>query len=110
MHSYQNKKPSQSFVPPSAAGGSDGLGREVEPDWVGSELERVALMLFEFKPFGFEPSGSEPESSGRKSPESSLPLPLSPPGVQVDSRLVEVKVVGRIVEVRATVLVEYKWR
>ena len=89
MHSYRNKKPSQSFVPPSAAGGPD-----VEPHWVGSELERVALMLSEFKPFGPEPSGSEPESSGRNSPESSLPLPLSPPGVKVDRRLVEVEVVG----------------
>ena len=85
MHSYQNKEPFQSFVLLSAAGGPDGLGREVGLDWVGSELERVALVLFKF-----ELSGTEPESSGRKSPESSLVLPLSPPGVLVDRGLVKI--------------------
>ena len=110
MHSYQNKEPFQSFVSLSAAGEPDGLGREVELDWTGPELERGALVLFEFKPFGFELSGSEPESSGRKSPESSLVLPLSPPGVLVDRGLVEVQVGARIVEIRATVFVEHKLR
>ena len=66
MHSHQNKEPFQSFVPLSAAGEPDGLGREVELDWVGPELERVALVLLEFKLFGSGLSGSEPESSGRR--------------------------------------------
>ena len=61
------------------------------------------VVPFEFKPFGSEPSG-------RKSPESSLVSSLSPPGVLVDRGLVEVKVGTRIVEVRATVLVEHDLR
>ena len=38
------------------AGELNGLGREVGLDWVGPELERAALVVFKFKPFGFERS------------------------------------------------------